>query len=445
MTLVLDHPRIRVYNLKQQPVPMVMRLKTWTCSQIARGDILIPWDEGSAYLPNFLSQIAKEIEGREWCWLSKEFVMEGGKTLKLENGSEFSFAFTRKAFDKCGPYPPGVHGASDRNFVAKVTATFPGKSTEVGLDAINLIRLHTPAERDRIMPVINSGQIKLQPKLSRDYAAMVDYARTGKREHRLCAVQLGRYGDIISVLPCLKLIANLYEPPHLMVSSKFADLLDGVSYVKPYVTQLSNENLGQALSIARQDFQIVLNFAVWGVGHQQVMRTGSYCEDAWMNGGFYHLWGDTSLKPEFDRRDPEREAQVISQLVPAYGCKPIILVNVKDAISSPCPRCVAIIEEIRKVWGDQATIIDLAGFKAHRIYDLLGLFEISKCLVCVDSAYIHMAQATEIGIVLIKNPKKWAGTVVRRNLAAETDYTKLDMRQIHGGIAQCLACVEQSI
>jgi hypothetical protein len=241
----------------------------------------------------------------------------------------------------------------------------------------------------------------------------------------------------------VKWIADHYEKPHFMVSQKFANILDGVSYCKPFVTQLSNEKLGDALDIAESSFDYVLNFAVWGEKFQHKKRTGSYCTDAWAAGGFLHRWNDPTLYPVFDQRDPARESLVIDRFI-SDRTKPIVCVNVRDAISSPCNKCLTVLEEIRKVWSDQCTIVDLSGFKAERIYDMLGLFEISKCLVSLDSSFLHLAQATEIGIVAIINPKPWAGTVVRRNLVAQTDYAALDMAVIHEGIAQCLACANQT-
>jgi hypothetical protein len=438
-TLIFDHPLVRIYNLKEFVLPMAAKSGAMN---LIKGEIVIAWDELSIALPHFLSGIADAIQSRPWCWLNQEFCFESLQTLKVDQASEFSFAFRREIWTKVGPYPPGINGACDRNLMGKITQMFPGAQTSIHSEGINLIRLWTREERERIQPDIRCGQIRLQPALQKDYDSIVSIAKTGKRESRLCVVQLGRYGDIISILPILKHIADNYEVPYLMVSSKFADLLDGVSYVKPFVTQLSNEKLGQALSIAKAAFQIVLNAGVWGEGHQQRMATKSYCTDAWNNLGYLSMFYDPSVKPVFDQRDIDRELNVIEKLVDNPQQKPIICLNLKDAISSPCPKCPSLIDQIRATWQDQALIIDLAGFKAHRIYDLLGLFEISKCLVCVDSAFVHLAQATEIGIVIIKNPKPWAGTIVRRNLAAETDYEKLDMQAIHEGIANCLACVK---
>jgi len=437
-TLVFDHPKVRIFNLKEWSLPM--RLKTLAMEHV-RGDAVIAWDESSVYLPGFLTQVAENLKDKPWCWIASELCLTEGKIILQQQASEFSFAFKREIWPKVGPYPPGINGACDRQLIGRITQMLPGANTVVHPEAVNLIRIGTREERERIQPVVNCGQIKLQPALTRDYQAMVDISRTGKRESRLCVVQLGRYGDLINVLPIIKHIADNHEKPHVMVSAKFSDVLDGVSYCIPFITQLSNEKLGAAITVARSAFQIVINLGVWGEGHQQKMATPSYGSDAWNNGGFLKMFHDPSVKPVFDRRHPEREAGVIAQLVgDDPGQKPIICVNVKDAISSPCPKCISVLDEIKKVWGDQNLIVDLAGFRAHRIYDLLGLFEISRCLVCVDSAYLHLAQATEIGIVAIKNPKKWAGTIVRRNLAAETDYDKLDMRAIHEGIANCLSC-----
>lgn len=439
-TIVFENERVHIYNIKSQALPM--RARIYAMGLVNEGYV-ISWDEMSVANSGFLSQITASVEGREWCWLDKEYVFEAGQHLKIEHGSEYSFAFSKTAYDKCGPFQPGINGSSERNLCGKITGMFPGEKTAVAQP--NLIRIGSREEREQVAADARCGLIKLQPALSRDWQSVVQVAQSGKREHRLVMVQLGRFGDIISVLPIARHIAENYETPYFMVSEKFAEILEGVSYVKPFVTQLSNEKLGAALSIAKSSFQIVVNCGVWGEGHQQKKATESYSSDAWSNAGYLHRFKDPTMYPVFDRRDKQREAELISKMVDNPQGKPIICVNVKDAISSPCPQCAGVLDEIQKVWSDQCHIVNLAGVRAHRIFDMLGLFDISKCLVTLDSAYAHLCQATDCGIVIIKNPKPWAGTIVRRNLAAETDYAALDLRMIHEGIANCLSCAAKQL
>lgn len=439
-TLVLDAANIRILNVKQTPC-MPMQAKNWAVGEV-RGDVVIAWDESSVYLPGFLTQVVGAMEGREWCWLNTEFCLDAHGVIRKIQGTEFSFAFRKSAFSKCGPYRPGINGASDRNLIGVITRECPGQNTVNNAADVNLIKLGTMEERERIGADIRCGQIRLQPNWARDYESIALTEKTGKREKRLCVVELGRYGDIINILPALQRIHELYDTPHLMVSHEFADLIEGVSYVKPYVTTLKNEKLGAALSAAKQDFQYVLCAGVWGENYQQRKTTKSYNEESYANLGMLDVFRSPN-RPLFDQRNADRERELVAG-IRGYDSRPMILVNVTKAVSSPCAHCAEILADVEKVWGQDYHVVDLAQYRAHRLFDFLGVFEASACLISIDTAWLHLATATAIPVVAIVNPKGdgWAATQVRCGNAVITiPYNKVheNSRQaIHEGIAAAL-------
>lgn len=414
---------------------MDMRCKNLAIEH-SKFDTICVWSELDHYLPHHLSRVAEKISGRQWIWFEREWHSEHRRHLKAEQGSESVFAFTKEAWQKVGGYKPGVNGADDRNFIARVTAECDGSKIPTSQGEITFVRVGSEVERTNTRPSIRSGNIKIEPLATRDFKSQIAQFLTGRVENKLAVVMLGRFGDLINLLPYLKLIADNYEKPTVVVSQEFADLFDGVSYVRVHPLAIKNEELGQALRIAKEEFQIVINAQIWGRGWSQKRLTPAYNMESWNNCGILHRWNDKSLYPIFDKRDNEREAELIKSAIGEnQKGRPIILVNVSKAVSSPCPQCEPVLTEIQKLWGIDNLVIDISQVRAHRIYDMLGLFEMASVLVCLDSAYIHLAQATEISIVSVKNHKPWAGTVVRRNQVAETDYEKLDMAAIHEGIA----------
>lgn len=439
-TLAGDFPNVRIHNIKQPALPMAV--KNWACSEAA-GEVIIAWDEMSVYLPGFLTQIANAIKGREWCLLDKECALEGGITLRQSQGSEFTFAFTKNAWLKAGKYAPGIGGSSDRNLIGKITQMFPGENTMISPDHINIIRLGSKEERARAGVTAKQTPIKLEPIMTRDYAMLTECAKTGKRESRICVVELGRNGDIINILPFLKQINDNYATPSLMVNAEMAGLLDGISYVKPYVTQLHYAKLGQALAIAKQDFQIVVNAQVYGEGYTQKKTTPNYNMESWANCGFLHRFNEKDLRPVFDQRDVKREAELLKQ-IRGEDRRPMILVNVSKAISSPCPQCANLLLEIKSLWGIDHNVVNLADFTAHRIYDFLGAFERASCLVSIDTAWLHLAAATNIPVVALTNPKanNWAASAIRcGNGVASISYDdvlKDKCQKLHESIAAAL-------
>lgn len=228
----------------------------------------------------------------------------------------------------------------------------------------------------------------------------------------VCVVELGRYGDIVNILPILLHIHNQYGKPTLMVSRQFADMLDGVSYVNLRVVDLRNDQLEQALVLAKREFKHVLCAQIWG-GPQyfQEKICPSYNMESWRNCGFRHKFDDPTWRPYFDRRDAERESLLVNKLT--VPDKPMLLVNVTHSVSSPFHEGPKLLAAIQERLANDFNIVNVGGLKLHRIYDLLGLMDAASCLVSVDSAHLHLAPASGVPTVALVNDQPWLGSIPR--------------------------------
>ncbi len=218
-------------------------------------------------------------------------------------------------------------------------------------------------------------------------------------------VQLGRYGDIINVLPLLKAESEK-GPVRLVVAKNYADLLDGVSYVEPAVWNGPFEKLPEALAWARGEFGEVVNLQVYGHGWNQRRVCGSFCEEAWNNGGALDLFNTLPLV--FDRRDRKRERWLLDEYT--EGGKPLILLGLQGN-SSPFPLAVHLRGAIRVAFPD-CEVVDLAKVQAERSYDLLGLYDRAAALVAIDTMHLHLAPASKVPTVALftDRPTAWHGT-----------------------------------
>lgn len=437
-SLSFDHPAVSIYNMKVQPV-LPMRAKNYAV-ELAQDGVIVAWDEQSVYLPEFLSSIESSIAQQDWILFDKELCLDGQQTVQQLQGSELSFAFRRHAWEKAGRYQPGIHGTSDRNLIGKICQQFKGETIAIDPRSIQVLRIGNNDERANVTPAAKSGVIKLQPSLTLDYQALVIGALTESEERDVCFVELGRYGDIINLLPVLKVVADNHKPPLLMVSSKFADLLDGISYVRPFITQLSNEKLGEALKIARENFDFVICSQIWGEGWSQAKTMKHYNVESWKNSGMLHRFNDPALRPVFDKRDVAREKALIANVV-QKDTRPLILVNASAAVSSPCPSCAGLMEEIKSMWGQDYNVVDLSQVRGERLFDLLGLMEQASCLVSIDTSLLHLVTATNCPVVAIVPSKAdgWAATKVRcGNAVATLHYEEIffdKSQKVHEAIA----------
>lgn len=258
-----------------------------------------------------------------------------------------------------------------------------------------------------------------------------------------CFIQLGRFGDIIIILPALREIANRTGmQPIVIVSTDYASVLDGVSYVKPHpvhwdwwsgvpaARKLAAEMYGGGIvpqwwhdspEGARLAVEGVEGATVlqchgigWGV---DVSKWPNFQTSMWLRAGFT-VEEMMTLPLVFDRRDAGRE-QVLVTAVSRVNPKPILLMNFL-ASSAPLPAHPEIYRVIQK-FSSQFNIVDLGRIRATRIYDLLGLMDRAVGLVTVDTATMHLAYGSKVPFVAY-TPNRWSTGVPRGNCKLEIKY-----------------------
>lgn len=236
-------------------------------------------------------------------------------------------------------------------------------------------------------------------------------------------VQLGRYGDIMNMLPLLYTDwrkSDRKEKSAMMVAKEFAPILEGVSYVEPVVFDGSYWELGNAIDQCKREGrdwvctqvngpkEAVLEF-VYKPAKQTNALTTSFQKEMWRVCDRLGEW-DQRAPLVFDRRSPEREAELVQKLQPKHN--PYILLSTSGS-SSPFPYPYLLKLLLNLKFKKQYDIIDISYIVADRIYDLLQLYEGAYCLVATDSAPLHLARACpELPVCAITNdqPILWNGS-----------------------------------
>ncbi len=236
----------------------------------------------------------------------------------------------------------------------------------------------------------------------------------------LAIVELGRLGDIINILPICKLFHDQGQKPTIVVSEPFASLLDGVSYVDVFPVSTDYSDIEAAREVAQRRFYRVVQAQVWGNKYQCERRCHSYNRESWRLLGFEHKFDDTTLKPVFDRRNRDREADLVRKL--SASGKPLMLAGLTGGVSSPFPAGQVILDWLGRTYGHSHEVVDLCSLKAERIYDLLGLFDASTVLFSSDTVYLHLAAASDVPVVAFVNPSAWVGTETRCKCLARIPY-----------------------
>lgn len=238
-------------------------------------------------------------------------------------------------------------------------------------------------------------------------------------------VLLGANGDLCAMLPWLKTeAARIGRPVPLLVAKDYAPLLEGVSYVQPTLWPGTFVQLTAALRFLKTDLPELPVRVLQPIARMEDRTFPSFVHEMWYQAGALMQWGKLPL--EFDRRDPEREAALVGRLcqtpklpkLPKLGRvthhglqkKPMILVATKGK-SSPFRYAKELMACIRAEFGKTHQVVDLSKVKAHRFYDLLGLYDQAAALVSIDTGHVHLSRASTVPTLVLARdyPQLWDG------------------------------------
>lgn len=445
-TLVFDHPQVKIINCTQRP-PSLGACRNMAI-EASTGDAWVVWDDDDLYLPHHLRTYAEAFKqtGADWVRVRPEYYAVCWVIKQHTTTAPNAVACTKAAWAKVGGYPNDQSVGEDQQLFRKLSEQCKGATIDLNPDDMSLIMCwgnsvyHVSGKgndgKDRLPAYERSrqeldtrvaqkqepvGVVQLVPKLVNDpvmmrkeyfarHPARISPSKTGKPP--ICVVELGRYGDIINILPILLHIHNTYDTPYLMVSKEFADLLEGVSYVKPHVVDLKNDQLIEAMALAKKQFKYVIRTQIWGTKFAQARHTDSYNVESWREGGFLHKFKDRTWRPVFDKLDTER-AQAELKKARLQPSKPMLLVNLTHSHSSPFQFGGKLLAELKATWGDDYEIVNVGALKLERIYDLLAFVHAAKAVISIDTALLHLAAATNTPTVGLVNHGVWVGTTMR--------------------------------
>jgi hypothetical protein len=244
-------------------------------------------------------------------------------------------------------------------------------------------------------------------------------------------VQLGRSGDIINALPMFQREAGEGKAD-VLVSSEFAPLFDGVSYVNPIITDLHYTAMNEAIAWAngQRRWDRVIPTQIYGKNYPMPSMCSSFAFESWNRFPDPLPWG--SKCPVFDRRDTEREKALIAS-IPRKTKKPKIVTTL-SGFSHALKDGPAIFAGLKERLSSRFELIDLSlpsvsggqPIKLERIYDLLGVLERAAFLVSMDTFALHLAASCSLRCITIHddsqiawNSSPWRPTHLGRFYASE--------------------------
>lgn len=275
-------------------------------------------------------------------------------------------------------------------------------------------------------PLINlTGQVKSDPPKAGAKLLPINIASIPRSEPTTL-IELGRYGDVINILPPAWALAraNPSGKTRVVVGSQYAGVLDGCSYIEPVVFDgdFSMDYL-RACEWAKNKFgghQLATQVYFGGSVHSK--QTNSFVTDSWLKAGFSPMWWN-ELPTIFDNRNHVRESLLIRE----HQTKKRNVLVCFDGTSSPFGDRNSI---LRILQDTDFNVVDIGKIKADRIYDLLGLMDAAAGLITIDTSILHLAAAARCPyIALITDfPTAWHGSIPRGNCVLGVRYGEVSAR-----------------
>jgi len=134
------------------------------------------------------------------------------------------------------------------------------------------------------------------------------------------------------------------------------------------------------------------------------------------------------LRPVFDRRNPDREAELLAKLWPKpMRNKPLLLVTF-DGQSSPwghLPEAWPVLSPFYRHFH----VVDLGKLHCHRVFDMVALMERAAGAIVIDTLALHMLAATNTPYVAFTQ-NGWTGSVPKGNCVLEIKYSQ-SLQRLH--------------
>ncbi len=233
-------------------------------------------------------------------------------------------------------------------------------------------------------------------------------------------IQLGKFGDVISVLPLLHAeFQSTGDKPNLIVCKEYADVLHGISYLTPQIYPGHWSDLSGAIKWAKQNFDEVLIPQTHGNTFPIENKTPSFQQEQYQRCGCLDKWD--ALPTIFDQRNKQREYALTSRVIGRKKCRLILIGD--NSESAPFESVEELVSMVQSNFGGTHKIIRLSTIRAEHICDLIGLYDKAEVLVSVDTVHVHLAKASKVPKIVLARDG-WVGAAYSKEFMFYMKYSQ---------------------
>lgn len=355
-------------------------------AEIANEDICI-FANSDIYFDETLEAI-KQLKHRE-CWALSRWNRLSDGTLKL-----LDFPGTQDAWIFRGPPPQvkanflfGVPGCDNR--FAKLVSDAGYKITNP-CQTIKAIHLHLSSVRR------TSQEETVKPPY-----LMVPTC--GLRNGKTAIIQLGRYGDILNILPAVKKLGHEVD---WFVLPEFANILDGIPYINPIIWDGKVEDVKAATALATKlGYSTIIPTQVYNNPILTTVRHASFQLEQWDRIGMLQDFQESKLELTYS---------------PVSRIPKLIGYNL-EGTSSPFSEKAKFEEWLLSTLGKDYSLIKLPT-DLPSILNLLPIIGTLELLITVDTSVHYLSGVTSTPTLVLLPESKFNSALPKSHWIATVQY-----------------------
>lgn len=231
-------------------------------------------------------------------------------------------------------------------------------------------------------------------------------------------IQLGKNGDILSIVPCLHAeFLETGKKPTLVVAKDYSALPKALPWLVVEEFDGKFDCLGNALRWAKMRGKVDFIPQMHGIGYPQPKRNHpSFQLDQWDRMGRLHQWGTLPLTIQ---RGPN---------LALFECPAILVAD--HSQSSPFAEIDDLFSALQNQF-PRHHVTRLSSVRLASLLDFLALYDAADLIVTIDTAHLHLSAATKTPVIALvtDNPSTWHGSAFHPRMKLHVRYKDYPLRK----------------
>ena len=232
-------------------------------------------------------------------------------------------------------------------------------------------------------------------------------------------IQLGKHGDILSLLPILHdEFVRTGKKPILVVSEPYKAIPERLDYIRCEVFKGDVQDLKGAIKFAKKNWDDVVVCQTHGRGFDFEHRHPSFQLDQWDRAGMLHKWDSLPLILPRPKKSPIE--------IPSGR----FIIYADHSQSSPFLQKDDLADALKKEIASHK-IIRMSEVMVKNPLDLLPLMDAADMIVSTDTMHLHLSKACSVpvGALVSDGISRWHGSAWSKGFEFHCRYSDYSRRK----------------